>query len=84
MLRPRKVRCRRCQEVWLATPEAEDEIFDPGPPIAEPQPLAQTPVPAFFANRAREVSLPAAISPAPSLPAARPATENSRANGWPR
>ena len=55
VLRPRKVRCRRCQEVWLATPEVNDDILDPGPPLAEPV-AAATPVPAFFANRPQSMT----------------------------
>lgn len=50
LLRPRKVRCRRCQEVWLATPEDEEEIFDPGPPL-EPARTNLGPVPAAFARQ---------------------------------
>jgi len=62
LLRPRKVRCRRCQEVWLATPEAEDEIYDPGPPITEGQATAS--LPPFFANRPRAARISATETPA--------------------
>jgi len=80
LLRPRKVRCRRCQEVWLATPEAEEEIFDPGPPLGEAV-LRAAPVPAAFA-RTRNAEAPEAPE-APVEPAETGEARLAKRRRWP-
>lgn len=39
-LKPRKVRCRICQEIWVASPEPEP-VLEPGDPLP-PQPAGET------------------------------------------